>query len=92
MTKYRVDFVQTVYEGCTVFVEADDQEAAEAKAMAIVCEQSQDPEKPEFEWKFVEAEGDPEIVGCEEWPPIDDRDPPEPSLAHERTRDLYSEG
>jgi hypothetical protein len=69
MTKYRVTFVQTVYEACDVLVEADSEGAAKAAATAIVTEQSRDPEKPEFTWKFCEAEGDAEIVAVEEWPP-----------------------
>ena len=74
--KYRIDFAQTVTEGCTVFVDADDREAAETKAMAMVTEWTPNPDKPEFKWKFVDVEQDPEIIGCEEWPPVNDRGPP----------------
>jgi len=53
--KYRVDLCQTVYESCTVFVEADNAEAAEALALARSVDE---------EWRFDEI-ADREVLAVE---------------------------
>jgi hypothetical protein len=69
--KYRITLVQTIYEGATLDIEADTQRAAEEIAQRMADEGS-----PAVEWKFAEAQGDPEITSVEEWPPQRD-EPPE---------------
>ena len=48
MKRYRVDLSQTVYESCTVYVEADSPEEAEAEAMVLSVDR---------EWRFDEVHG-----------------------------------
>jgi hypothetical protein len=74
--KYRIDLVQTVHEGCTLIVEADDQESAEKKALELVY--SDGTKEPIPTWEFLDSLGDAEVVAAEEWPPHDE--PPRPHI------------
>ncbi|HKV66431.1 MAG TPA: hypothetical protein VJN66_08630 [Rhodanobacteraceae bacterium] len=60
--KYRIDLTQSVTEGCTVYVEAQDQDAAENAALQMAIDGT-------VEWKFVEVEQEAEILGVEPCPP-----------------------
>ena len=67
--KYRIDLTQTVTEGCTVYVEAEDQDAAENAALQLAVDGA-------VEWKFVEVEQEAEVIGSEPCPPQRDEPPP----------------
>ena len=67
MKKYRIDLVQTVVEGCTLFVDADDQEAAKKMAEAHAYSDKDQNGEPVI-WKFVDFVDAVEIIGCAEWP------------------------
>jgi hypothetical protein len=69
--KYRIDLVQTVTEGATVFVEADSQEEAEDAALELAKGNT-------VEFRFIDSVDDMEIIGVEEWPPVH-----EPEYEHE---------
>lgn len=60
-TKYRINCVQTVYEGATLFVEADTEEEAWTRAAALI-EDGKDADGKDIEWKFLDADGVAEIV------------------------------
>src|SRR5262245_49197233 len=66
MPKYKIDLVQTIYEGATVYVDADSQQEAEDKVYAML-EQTNNP--PQIEWKFADAQNDAEITCVEEYDP-----------------------
>lgn len=71
--KYRVDLTQTVTEAATVYIEADCQEDAEKKAIDLAY--GADPGQPlpdPLDWRFIEVEGDIEVLSCEEWPPTNE--------------------
>jgi hypothetical protein len=77
MPKFKIELVQTVTEGCTLYVEADDQEAAENKALLIAYGEhpdAQDRDKCPL-WNFIEVVDDAEVVMAEEWPPERDEPP-----------------
>jgi hypothetical protein len=63
--KYKIDLVQTIYEGATVYVDADSREEAEDKVYAML-EQTNEP--PQIEWKFTDCQNDAEITCVEEVP------------------------
>lgn len=93
MPKFRVELMQKVFETATMIIEADDQELAETTALNIasgVVEPQSEEEK--CVWQSDDVFGEMEVTHAEEWPPVNDPDPPETSIAFERTRDLYSEG
>lgn len=93
MPKYKVELMQKIYQTATLIITADDQELAEETASNIahgVVEPQSDEEK--CVWIDDDVFGDMEILDVEEWPPVNEPDPPETSLAFERTRDLYGEG
>jgi hypothetical protein len=71
--KYRIDLVQTVTEGATVFVEAATEEEAEAQVLDML-DDGHSIAEGRIDWKFVEVEQDAEIIGLE---PVQDRGPPE---------------
>jgi len=75
--KYRVTLVQTVTEGCFLEVEADDQEAAEKKALAIALGEHPDAFDPDKcpMWNFRDVVDNAEVTDCEEWPPQRDEPP-----------------
>jgi hypothetical protein len=67
--KYKIDLVQTIYEGATVFVDADSQEEAEDKVYAMLEEvNNPDGSGPQIEWKFTDCQNDAEITCVEEMP------------------------
>lgn len=72
--KYRIDLAQGVIEGATLFIEADNQEAAEELAMELAATGKDQNGEP-FIWKFVDVDSPFEIIGAEEWPPVNDPDP-----------------
>ena len=77
MPKFRIDLQQTVTEGCFVVVEADDEEAAEARALELAfSDNPKDDAGDPIVWSFNDTISPAEIVGIEEWPPVNDPDPP----------------
>jgi hypothetical protein len=71
MPKYKIDLVQTIYEGATVYVDADTQEEAEDKVYQML--EGDNP--PQIEWKFADCQNNAEITSVEEWPPRRDEPP-----------------
>ena len=55
MTTYRIGLTQTIYEECTVYVEADTREQAEQLAVKKA-------KLEDVHWSFMEAVGDIEIA------------------------------
>ena len=58
MTKYRVDLVQTVYEGATLYVDADSEEQAGALALEHAYDDG-------VQWRFTESVGNADIINIE---------------------------
>lgn len=56
---YRVELIQTVYEGASVYIEADNPERAEELALRKANGLS---EEGNVRWKFVDTHGDIEVT------------------------------